>query len=120
MEDRVIHKLETSFMTPDQSKKHLRGLWQQEADILRIIIPCLGSVDLEWPTDVFFFEVIPVLPPIARPVNMLNNQLVEHPQSQVYKSIIQDCLVLRNIIQTIQDGDTTQLPEEGRVRCAKT
>ncbi|XP_043278475.1 DNA-directed RNA polymerase I subunit RPA1 [Venturia canescens] len=114
MANRVIHRLETTYVMPDQSKKNLRGLWEQEADILKIIIPCLGLVDLEWPTDIFFFEVIPVLPPIVRPVNILNSQLVEHPQTQVYKSIIQDCLVLRNIIQTIQDGDTHQLPEEGR------
>lgn len=111
----VIHKLETVMIMPDQSKDYLRKLWQNEKNFLKVIIPCFGMVDIEYPTDIFFFEVIPVLPPIVRPVNFINGQMIEHPQSQVYKSIIQDCLVLRNIIQTIQDGDTEQLPEEGKV-----
>ncbi|KOC69722.1 DNA-directed RNA polymerase I subunit RPA1 [Habropoda laboriosa] len=112
---KVIHKLDTVMIMPDQTKKYLRNLWQNEKEILKVIIPCFGMVDIEYPTDIFFFEVIPVLPPIVRPVNFVNGQMIEHPQSQVYKSIIQDCLVLRNIIQTIQDGDTNQLPEEGKL-----
>ncbi|XP_054005071.1 DNA-directed RNA polymerase I subunit RPA1 [Hylaeus anthracinus] len=111
----VVHKLETVMIMPDQSKDFLRKLWENEKDFLKVIIPCFGTVDIEFPTDIFFFEVIPVLPPIVRPVNFVNGQMIEHPQSQVYKSIIQDCLVLRNIIQTIQDGDTNQLPEEGKL-----
>ncbi|XP_015588786.1 DNA-directed RNA polymerase I subunit RPA1 [Cephus cinctus] len=111
----TTHKLENVFIMPDQSKEYLRQLWQNEKDTLKVILPCLGTINLEFPTDVFFFEVIPVLPPIVRPVNFLNGQMIEHPQSQVYKAIIQDCLVLRNIIQTIQDGDTNKLPEEGRI-----
>ncbi|OAD54192.1 DNA-directed RNA polymerase I subunit RPA1, partial [Eufriesea mexicana] len=111
----IIHKLDTVMIMPDQSKEYLRKLWQNEKDFLKVIIPCFGMVDIEYPTDIFFFEVIPVLPPIVRPVNFVNGQMIEHPQSQVYKSIIQDCLVLRNIIQTIQDGDTDQLPEEGKL-----
>ncbi|XP_076647337.1 RNA polymerase I subunit RpI1 [Halictus rubicundus] len=111
----VIHRFDTVMVMPNQTKEYLRNLWQNEKDFLKVIIPCFGMVDIEYPTDIFFFEVIPVLPPIVRPVNFVNGQMIEHPQSQVYKSIIQDCLVLRNIIQTIQDGDTNQLPEEGKL-----
>nr|XP_033343116.1 DNA-directed RNA polymerase I subunit RPA1 [Megalopta genalis] len=111
----TIHKLNTVMIMPNQSKEYLRSLWQNEKDFLKVIIPCFGMVDIEYPTDIFFFEIVPVLPPIVRPVNFVDGQMVEHPQTQVYKSIIQDCLVLRNIIQTIQDGDTNQLPEEGRL-----
>lgn len=111
----VVHKLEKVIIMPDQSKEYLRQLWNNEKDFLRIIVPCLEFVDIEYPTDIFFFEVIPVLPPIVRPVNFLNGQIVEHPQTHIYKSIIQDCLVLRNIVQTIQDGGTDHLPQEGRL-----
>ncbi|XP_039302189.1 DNA-directed RNA polymerase I subunit RPA1 isoform X2 [Solenopsis invicta] len=111
----LAHKLETVMIMPDQSKEYLRRLWENERDFLKIIVPCLELVDIEYPTDVFFFEVIPVLPPIVRPVNFLNGQMIEHPQTYIYKSIIQDCLVLRNIIQTIQDGGTDHLPQEGRL-----
>lgn len=111
----VVHKLETVMIMPDQSKEYLRRLWNNEKDFLKLIIPCLDLTDIEYPTDVFFLEVIPVLPPIVRPVNMLHGQMIEHPQTQVYKNIMQDCLILRNIIQTIQDGGTDQLPQEGRL-----
>lgn len=111
----VAHKLETVMIMPDKSKEYLRRLWNNEKDFLKIIVPCLEFIDIEYPTDVFFFEVIPVLPPIVRPVNFLNGQMIEHPQTHIYKSIIQDCLVLRNIIQTIQDGGTDHLPQEGRI-----
>ncbi|KYN44618.1 DNA-directed RNA polymerase I subunit RPA1 [Trachymyrmex septentrionalis] len=111
----VAHKFEMIMIMPDQSKEYLRQLWHNERDFLKIILPCLELVDIEYPTDIFFFEVIPVLPPIVRPVNFLNGQMVEHPQTHIYKSIIQDCLVLRNVIQTIQDGGIDHLPQEGRL-----
>lgn len=111
----VIHKLDTVMIMPDQSKEYMRRLWNNERNFLQIIIPCLELVDIEYPTDIFFFEVVPVLPPIVRPVNFINGQMIEHPQTHIYKSIIQDCLVLRNIIQTIQDGGTDHLPQEGRL-----
>lgn len=110
----VIHKLDTVMIMPDQSKEYLRRLWNNEKDFFQIIIPCLELVDIEYPTDIFFFEVVPVLPPIVRPVSFIDGRMIEHPQTHIYKSIIEDCLVLRNIIQTIQDGGTDHLPQEGR------
>lgn len=115
LSDEVIHKLHTVMIMPDQSKEYLRRLWNNEKDFFQIIIPCLELVDIEYPTDIFFFEVVPVLPPIVRPVGYINGQMIEHPQTHIYKSIIQDCLVLKNIIQTIQDGGTDHLPQEGRL-----
>ena len=110
----IIQRLETTILMPDQSKEYLRKLWENEQEILKVIFPCLSYLVMENPTDVFFFEVVPVLPPVARPVNRLNGQIIEHPQTQVYRSIIMNCLTLRNIIQAIQDGDTNQLPDVGK------
>ncbi|XP_015122909.1 DNA-directed RNA polymerase I subunit RPA1 [Diachasma alloeum] len=111
----VAQKTMSVLLMPDQSRKYMRRVWDNDREILKVIVPCLGVLKTEYPVDVFYFEVIPVLPPIVRPVNFLDGQLMEHPQTQVYKHIMQDCLVLRNIIQTIQDGDTSQLPEEGKL-----
>ncbi|XP_015182840.1 PREDICTED: DNA-directed RNA polymerase I subunit RPA1 [Polistes dominula] len=115
MSNNVVYKLENVIIMPDQSKEYLRKLWQNEEDFIKMIIPCLSNVKEEYATDIFFFDVIPVLPPIVRPVNFLHGQMIEHPQSQVYKSIIQDCLILRNIIQYIQHDNTNLLPEEGKM-----
>ncbi|XP_034944340.1 DNA-directed RNA polymerase I subunit RPA1 [Chelonus insularis] len=105
-------KTETVLLMPDQSREYMRSLWKHDKEILKVIIPCLSSLDLQFPTDVFFFDVVPVLPPIVRPTNVLNGQIIEHPQSQIYKAIIQDCFIIRTIIQAIKDGDTSQLSEE--------
>ncbi|XP_063994065.1 DNA-directed RNA polymerase I subunit RPA1 [Diachasmimorpha longicaudata] len=111
----IAQKTSSVLVMPDQSRKYIRRIWENDKDILKVMVPCLDHLNIEYPVDVFYFEVIAVLPPIVRPVNFLDGQLIEHPQTQVYKHIMQDCLVLRNIIQTIQDGDTSQLPEEGKL-----
>lgn len=49
-------------------------------------------------------------------VNFVNNKLVEHPQTQAYKLIIQDSIIIQNITRTIRDGDTSSLPEEAKVK----
>ncbi|XP_058804040.1 DNA-directed RNA polymerase I subunit RPA1 [Phymastichus coffea] len=116
----TIQKHETIIIMPDQSKGYLQNLWQNEKETLRVIIPCLDSVTIEYPTDIFFFNVVPVLPPIVRPVNYLNGQIIEHPQTQIYRAIIMICLTLRNIIQAIQDGDTNRLPEAGKMVYSNT
>jgi len=103
------------MIMPDQSKEYLRELWKNEKNFLKIIIPCLKSISIEYPTDVFFFEVIPVLPPIVRPVIFAKGYMIEHSQTHVYKSIIQDCFVLKYVIQTIQDGGTDHLSQEARL-----
>ena len=108
----TVNRLETVPVMPDQSKELLRKLWKNEKEVLVVLVPCL-QVDIEHPTDVFFFNVIPVLPPIVRPVNVMSDQVLEHPQSQVYKAVLQDCMILNNIIQAMQDGDSSRLPDEG-------
>lgn len=109
----IVHRQETTIMMPDQSREYLRKVWKNEKDILVVIFPCLKGLSIDYPTDVFFFEVVPVLPPVVRPVNILDSQLVEHPQTQVYRSIMMNCVTINNIIKAIQDGDTNQLSEAG-------
>lgn len=40
--------------------------------------------------------------------------MVEHPQTQIYKSILQDSMVIRAIIQIIQGKNIDTLPQESR------
>jgi len=48
-------------------------------------------------------------------VNFLGNKMIEHPQTQAYKFIIQDAIIVKNIMRTVQDGDTRNVPEEAKV-----
>ena len=100
----VIHRQNLVPILPDQSREYLRKLWINEEDILKAIVPVFSSVNMTFPTDIFFFDVLPVLPPIVRPVSMLNGQMLEHPQTQVYKIIIQNCLILRKIIEDVKNS----------------
>jgi hypothetical protein len=49
-------------------------------------------------------------------VNFVGSKLVEHPQTQVYKFIVQDCIIMQNITKTMQDGNTSNIPEEAKVK----
>jgi hypothetical protein len=49
-------------------------------------------------------------------VNFVANKLVEHPQTQAYKLIIQDSIIIQNITKTMRDGDTSDMPPEAKVR----
>ena len=107
--------IQPSILMPDQLKEYLSKLWKNEKEILKVIFPCLRDLIIENPTDVFFYEVVPVLPPVVRPVKYLNGQIIKHPQTQIYMSIIITSLTLRNIIQVIKDGDTCQLSDEDKL-----
>lgn len=76
------------------------------------IIPVLKGVHTEFPTDIFFFEIVPVVPINVRPTNFVNGQLIEHPQTQIYKAVIQNSMIIRSIIQIVQGESVESLPAE--------
>lgn len=62
-------KANTKNVTPEKSREYLRKIWQVEKDLLVEVIPLLKDIKIEYPTDVFYFDVIPVTPPSMRPVS---------------------------------------------------
>lgn len=113
----IINRTENVPIMPEQSKEYMQKLWKNEKDMLLVLIPCLDVGNIEYPTDIFFFNVIAVPPPLVRPVTFVRDLVTEHPQTQVYKAILQDAMILRNIIQVQQDGGKTDnLPDEGRIK----
>jgi DNA-directed RNA polymerase beta' subunit len=61
------------FLTQTDVKKHLQQLWVNESQFLGHLVGALKlcSKDTQNPFDVFFVEVVPVIPPKFRPVCML-------------------------------------------------
>ena len=82
---------------------------------VKVIFPCLRNLIIDNFTDVLFFEVVPVLPPVVRPIIYFKGKMIEYPQTPVYRSIINNYFTLRNIILAIKDGDTSQLPDAGKL-----
>ncbi|GLV36874.1 Son of sevenless [Carabus blaptoides fortunei] len=105
---------EIKIITPEETRQYMRNLWDNDKELLLEIVPVLKRLNIKYPTDVFYFAIVPVPPPNVRPVNFVNNQMVEHPQTQIYKSILQDSMVIRAVIQIIQGKQIDTLPQESR------
>ncbi|XP_057669657.1 DNA-directed RNA polymerase I subunit RPA1 [Diorhabda carinulata] len=100
-----ITGLESKYVTPEESRQYMRKIWIAEKDFLKHLMSVLDDIDIEHPTDVFYFDVIPVPPPNVRPVNFANGRVLENKQSLGYKNIIQNVILLKTIIQVIQKND---------------
>ncbi|RZB40094.1 DNA-directed RNA polymerase I subunit RPA1 [Asbolus verrucosus] len=110
-----VKAVEAKYMKPDESRSLMRRIWEAEKDLMKEIISVLAGIDNDNPTDVFYWDIIPVIPPSMRPVNIVNNRITEHPQSQIYKSIIHDTILLKLIIQVARNkGDLSNLPTEAK------
>lgn len=100
-ENNKLTKKVTTLM-PDMSRNHLRQLWENDRELIEHIVPVLRSVKTDTPTDIFFLDIIAVPPPVVRPCNMLRDQMVEHPQTQAYKSVLKTGFVIQAITQVMQ------------------
>lgn len=93
----------------DECREYLRRLYEINEELLPLLLPVLkyASSNLEYPVDVFFTDVVPVIPSTARPANKLRDQVVEHPQTTVYKNILNANSTLRAIIMCMKLDDGT-------------
>ncbi|CAG9767764.1 unnamed protein product [Ceutorhynchus assimilis] len=102
--------LESKYVNPSESRNYLREIWKNEEDLIRITVPVLNNIDSLYPTDAFYYDVIPVPPSNVRPVNYLNGRVLENPQTTVYKNILTNALVMNHLIKVVQKkGDLNVL-----------
>ncbi|KAL1129002.1 hypothetical protein AAG570_013534 [Ranatra chinensis] len=100
------------FLTPSESKKYFQKLWENDSQFLIAFAPLLGTTCEANPTDLFFMTVIPVTPTNCRPTNFVNGTLVEHPSNNIYKAILNDCIVMRNLICVINKVNFNSAPTD--------
>ncbi|CAH2096482.1 unnamed protein product [Euphydryas editha] len=93
------------ILMPDDLKRYCKSIEQNDEDILLHCIPILKHAKTKPVTDIFFMQVVPVLPPNVRPCNILNGELIEHPQTNVYKSILQVAYSARAVLQVLMASD---------------
>lgn len=67
-DDSQVKALQSRYIAPDESRRYLRQMFEQEKDLMKEIISVLAGIDTENPTDIFYWDIIPVLPPNVRPV----------------------------------------------------
>ncbi|XP_032517861.2 DNA-directed RNA polymerase I subunit RPA1 [Danaus plexippus] len=89
------------ILMPDDLKRYCKAIEQNDSDILVHCVPILKYINIKPVTDIFFMQVVPVLPPIVRPCNVLHGELMEHPQTNVYKGILQSAYSARAVLQVL-------------------
>ncbi|KAK9502885.1 hypothetical protein O3M35_011572 [Rhynocoris fuscipes] len=99
-------------LVPTESKKYLENIWYGDQEFMKSMIPLIAYSSEPSPVDALYMTVIPVSPTNCRPVNYVNGVITEHPQNTVYKSILNDCLVLRSIIHIINNDGLDTLTDE--------
>jgi DNA-directed RNA polymerase I subunit RPA1 len=92
----------------------LREVWNYDRELFGRLFPVLKTTNCENPTDVFFLDVIPVIPPKFRPVNISNGILKESRPSLLLKKIIEDTLIAKAVVSAVRNDPTDPLSKEAR------
>lgn len=93
------------ILMPDEVKRYCTSICENDNDILLHCLPILKYSNVKPVTNLFFMELVPVLPPVVRPCNYLQGELMEHPQTNGYKGILQDAYSARAILQVVSATD---------------
>lgn len=82
-----------------------------EADADALLLTTAADEAGPHAVDIFFCSAVPITPSTVRPANKLRNQIVEHPQTSVYRSILLANGTLRAIM-------TCMRLDEGRLNAS--
>lgn len=97
----------------DECREYLRQIYSNAPELLRKLFPVLNSYpeNVKFPMDCFFMDVVIVTPPKARPTNVLRDEILEHPQTILYKNIIESNSVLRLVLLNLKNTAENLKPE---------
>jgi hypothetical protein len=99
------------YLSPLEVASYFQRLWETESEAVNLIWSGFKSKDESQKTDgykIFFLSVLPVPPNKYRPVNKVNDMLMEHPQNVYYSKILDLC---RQLIGSV-DGKKGDADEE--------
>lgn len=97
------------ILMPDEIQRYCTAIAECDEEMLSYFYPILQT-SVKPVTDIFFMDVIPVLPTNVRPCNFLRGDLVEHPQTAVYKDILRHSFSARVVLHVFAAED----PEKTR------
>lgn len=93
------------ILLPDEIQKYCSAISENDENVLKICFPVLQNTKVIPVTNSFFMQVVPVLPTNVRPCNFMHGEIIEHPQSHVYKSILSTSFAIRVILQVLTSPD---------------
>lgn len=100
------------YIMPSEAMEFMRKIWHNDESLMKEIVPLLKTISGPDPTDIFFMSVVPVTPINMRPIKHVDDTVVEHPQNYVYKTILQDCVVIRSIILLMNNDTDPELEND--------
>ena len=89
-------------------------MWNNDRELFGRLFPVLKTTNCKNPTDVFFLDVVPVIPPKFRPMNFSNGALKENGQSLLLKKIIEETYVVRAAVDAFKQDTTDELCKEAQ------
>lgn len=91
-----------------ECREYMREIFGKDGAFLKILFPVLqnDSADV---FNIFFMDVVPVVPPLFRPPNHVRDALLEHPQTKSYHSVVQANNQLRFILALKKSEDGSDL-----------
>lgn len=93
------------ILMPDEIKRYCSSIIENDEDILVHCIPVLKHANVKPVSNILFMELVAVLPPCVRPCNFLHGELIEHPQTNVYKAILSSAYAARAVLQVLSASD---------------
>ncbi|KAL9703026.1 hypothetical protein quinque_006544 [Culex quinquefasciatus] len=94
-------KATVKVVLAEEAQKSFRELYANDGKLLTLLFPIMAtsSATMRHPVDLFFMNVIPVQPPLVRPVRRVEGQeILEHPQTTILRNILMANAVLRSIL----------------------
>ncbi|XP_058828813.1 DNA-directed RNA polymerase I subunit RPA1 isoform X2 [Topomyia yanbarensis] len=96
----------------EECQKYFYQLYQNDGPLLKLLFPILanGSHSMKHPVDLFFMDVIPVQPPLVRPVRRVEGmEILEHPQTSILRNILMANSALRAILVLTKQEDSDEV-----------
>lgn len=101
-------KTATKTLIASEVCDYMKEIFANEEPFLRLLYPILQTVGVEG-YNIFFMDVVPVIPPLFRPPNRVRNTLMEHPQTKSYFSVVQANNQLRYILALKKSEDGSDI-----------
>lgn len=92
----------------------LRLLWENDKELFGQMYPVLFKTNIDYPTDVFFLEVISVMPSKFRPVNIVGGIMSDNKQTAVLRKIVQDTYVVKTALFCHEQKTMDNVPEDSK------
>ncbi|XP_055626867.1 DNA-directed RNA polymerase I subunit RPA1 [Toxorhynchites rutilus septentrionalis] len=98
-EDKI--KMSSMVVFAEECQQYFHELYKNDGALLQLLFPILtnSSSSMKHPIDLFFMDVIPVQPPLVRPVRRVDGmEILEHPQTSLLRNILMANTTLRAIL----------------------